>query len=486
MFYRKIMNRKLIAAACLPVLFYCCSPGNDSDAVKNKKDSDSIAIVKTLPAKITFSEHVAPVIFTNCSPCHRPDGVAPFQLLTYQDVKKKAKTIRYVVSNRIMPPWPADPSYTHFIGEKVLPKESIALLCRWIDLGCPQGDSLKMPARPGFPKGSMLGKPDLVVKMQKTVRIKGNNRDMFLLMKLPYEIGKDTFLRAIEFVPNNKKTVHHVNGFLLQYDEQKPHDLFGGDFYADAEQTDFKTAYQQMHLAYADGTYPMLTPSAVNYLPGVLPYFYPEGVGGLRVKSHGAVFLKDIHYGPSVKDGEDSSYFNFFFMPHPPKRPLKELQLGTWGSAPIVPPLVIPPDSVKKFTTRQKINEDISIVTINPHMHLLGKTFTGFAIKPNGDTIPLIHIPQWDFRWQYFYTFPKMVKIPAGSTIVAIGVFDNTVNNPRNPNHPPKTVSEREGSMRTTDEMFQFIINYLPYKTGDENISLEPGAKKQMFNPSGE
>jgi len=106
-------------------------------------------------------------------------------------------------------------------------------------------------------------------------------------------------------------------------------------------------------------------------------------------------------------------------------------------------------------------------------MHLLGKSFWAFAIKTDGDTIPLIKIPKWDFRWQYFYTFEKMLKIPAGSTIVVIGVYDNTKNNPLNPYSPPRVVGEKDGSMRTTDEMFQFIINYLPYQTGDENISLE-------------
>ena len=96
-----------------------------------------------------------------------------------------------------------------------------------------------------------------------------------------------------------------------------------------------------------------------------------------------------------------------------------------------------------------------------------------FAIQSNGDSIPLIKINQWDFRWQYFYTFKKMQKIPAGSTIFVYGTYDNTKNNPLNPFNPPRVVAEREGSMRTTDEMFQFIITYLPYQNGDENVSLE-------------
>jgi hypothetical protein len=116
---------------------------------------------------------------------------------------------------------------------------------------------------------------------------------------------------------------------------------------------------------------------------------------------------------------------------------------------------------------------DMSILTINPHMHLLGKKFWAYALTPQGDTIPLIRIPKWDFRWQYFYTFKKIVKVPKGSIIRAVGVYDNTARNSKNPFNPPQTVQERNGSMRTTDEMFQFIITYLRYQAGDENIPLE-------------
>jgi hypothetical protein len=126
-----------------------------------------------------------------------------------------------------------------------------------------------------------------------------------------------------------------------------------------------------------------------------------------------------------------------------------------------------------RFITKATIRQDISLVTINPHMHLLGKSFLAYAVKPDGDTIPLIRIPRWDFRWQYFYTFPKMLRIPSGSMIVAEGVFDNTTSNPNNPFNPPQEITGLKGSMRTTDEMFQLIMTFLPYELGDENIQLD-------------
>jgi hypothetical protein len=205
----------------------------------------------------------------------------------------------------------------------------------------------------------------------------------------------------------------------------------------------------------------------------VLPTLYPEGIGGFTMKRKGAIFLKDMHYGPQQYDRYDSSYFNIFFSQKPPERRTLEFQLGTFGVSVIDPPLVIPPDTVMTFVTRFTVPMDISVLTINPHMHLLGKSFWGFALTPGGDTIRLIRIKQWNFQWQYFYTFRRPVKIPKGSTIYAYGVYDNTTSNPLNPFNPPRTVSEKQWSMRTTDEMFQFIITFLPYKKGDENISLE-------------
>jgi len=461
---KKYNYKTILLFVCLGLyvfLFFSC--GNNSTETKSE-------------SSITFSGHIASIIHTNCTPCHRPGSAGPFSLINYRDVVRKAKTIRYVTGIGLMPPWPADRNYSYFAGEKGLSAEQISMIAEWVGNGCPIGDSTKIPSPPDYPSGSQIGTPDLVIKMKDPYKITANNKDQFLLMKFPYDLERDTFIRAIEFVAGNKKVVHHVNGFLIQYDANKKKNVFEGAHFVDTDEMDYPKAYEKMKLANDDGTYPMLTSSAVNYLPGVLPILYPPGIGGIRVKKKGAIFLKDIHYGPSSKESMDSSYFNIFFAKEAPKRPLLELQLGTLGVSEIIPPLVIPPNVVKTFRTQVVIAKDISLVTINPHMHLLGQSFWAFAVKPNGDTIPLIRIPKWDFRWQYFYTFKKMVKIPKGSSIQVIGIYDNTKSNPHNPFNPPQTVGERAGSMRTTDEMFQFIINYLPYRDGDENISLENGS----------
>jgi hypothetical protein len=425
--------------------------------------------------QVTFWENIAPVIYKNCTSCHRDGEGGGFPLVSYNDVRKKAGTIAIVTQSRAMPPWPADPAYRHFADEKVLSDEEIKMISTWVENGCPIGDSLNIPSPPVFnDKTSQLGKPDLSVGFPSKYFIKGNNKDNFLVIKLPYELPQDTFIRTIEFVAGNKKLLHHMNGNLVVFNPDKKKNVNTGEWYINAEDSfDSHDMHARIGLLHDDNSYPMLIPSAVNYLPGVYSDKYPDGIGGWHLTRKGVIYINTMHYGPSPVDDADSSYFNFFFTSTPPKRPMRELILGTIGVAPVVPELVIEPNTVKTFYTETVINKDISITTIVPHMHLIGKKFTAYAVTPQSDTIPLIRINNWDFRWQYFYKCKTLLKIPAGSKIRAEGVYDNTEQNPNNPFYPPQLIRDRKGSMRTTDEMFQLIFNYLEYKDGDENISLE-------------
>lgn len=446
----------------------------DKQSNNQTNNNQNYQALKQIPKTVTFSEHIAPLIHHHCMPCHRPESGGPFNLITYKDVRKRAKMIRSATYSRYMPPWPADPNYQQYVGEKILSDTEIELINTWVKQGSQQGDPELMPPPPEYPKGSLIGKPDRVVKMEKAFQIKGNNRDNFLIAKLPFELEQDTFIKAIEFVPDNKKLVHHVNGHVIKYAKGAKQNIYGGKRVVDIEQHKDSEAFQILDLLNDDGSYPVLKPLVANYLPGVVATMYPEGIGTFRMTKKGAILIHDLHYGPSPIDAIDQSHFNIFFAAEAPKRKVQETQLGTHGVSPIVPPLVIPPDTVMLFTTQFLINQDISLLTVNPHMHLLGKSFKAYAYTLQQDTIPLVYLPQWDFRWQYFYTFKNMLKIPAGATIKVEAVYDNTIHNPLNPFNPPQTVSERNGSMRTTDEMLQFIINYTLFEEGDEEISLDP------------
>lgn len=434
---------------------------------------------EAIPAKVTFTEHVAPILFSNCTICHRPNGAAHFDLVTYADAKRYASGIAFATKERMMPPWPADPNYTEFVGQKILSERDIEVLQKWLKDGLEEGPADKLPALPSFPEGSLVGVPDVRIPVQPML-LEAYSADKFLIVKVPFELPKDTFAQLVEFVPGRNNVVHHVNGDMVKYDYHKKANVHEGarvvDMVLDSTITQ---AYEKLGLPNDDGTYPTLQKSVVNYLPGTYGQIYPEGVGGYRLSRKGAFLLNDLHYGFTGSDAVwDSSYINIFYAKSPPDRPVQEFQMGTLGVSPVEPDLVLQPNTVKKVWSKLTIPDDISILTINPHMHLLGKTFKAYAIAPGGDTIRLISIPKWDFNWQYFYTFKKMVKIPKGSTIYAEGLYDNTRKNMNNPFSPPRLVRDNNGSMRATDEMFQFIITYVMYKPGDENISLETSPRK--------
>ncbi len=427
-----------------------------------------------LPDNVTYTEHIAPLMYKNCTGCHREGGGAHFNLVTYADAKKYGAASAFVMRERMMPPWPADPHYTEFVGQKVMSERDIRLVEKWVQDGMKEGPADKMPKLPDYPKGSLIGTPDLRIPVQPYL-LPANSIDKFLLVKIPFELPADTYASVVEFMPGNGGVVHHVNGDMVKYDFDKKKTVYVGENIADMiEDSTIKIAFEKLGLPNDDGTYPTLQKSVVNYLPGTYGQRYPEGLGGYKLPRKGAFLLNDLHYG-FTKDKAvwDSSYINIFFSKLPPNRPVQEFQLGTIGVSPVLPDLILQPNTVKNVYSKYTIPEDISVLTINPHMHLIGKSFKAYALKPDGDTIRLISIPKWDFNWQYFYTFKKLVKIPKGSTIVAEGVYDNTKNNMNNPFSPPRLVKDQNGSMRATDEMFQFIITYVPYKEGDENISLE-------------
>ena len=420
----------------------------------------------------TFVE-IAPIIYKNCTSCHRAGESGPFELMTYEDAFKNKNKIKFVTQTKYMPPWPADPSYSHFIGERTLTPEEIELIKTWVDSGAPKGDEAKIPASPIFYTGSFFKKPDAVIKMKEAVPIKGNGADHFYIVKISAQMPKDTFVSYFEFVPSQRKLAHHVNGHLINYEAGNKKNIDLGKTYALDNYKDYTPLYKEMNVLNDDGTFPVLTPNTVYYLPGFTPPVYPNGIGGYKMNKTAAILLSNIHYGPSSKDVMDSSYINIFYGAKP-KRPVFETQMGTFGISKIEPELILQPNQIQTFHTQASLNGDATILSINPHMHLLGKSFWAFALTPSGDTIPLIKINKWDFRWQYYYTFKNPVIIKKGTVIHVYGTFDNTAQNPNNPNHPPKLVWQGEGvrSMQTTEEMFQFIFTYMPYKTGDEKMDL--------------
>ena len=433
----------------------------------------SVLLFSCQEAPVDFSTHVAPIIEQHCTPCHNKNGAAPFVLEDYWQVKQKAKMIAYVTQHRIMPPWPADPSYSHFIGERLLSEADIQTLKSWYEQGCPKGDDSHLKLKYNAISSMSLGKPDMVIDVTP-VNILNNNKDQFLVIKIPYEMSRPKFVRAVEFLPGKIQYTHHVNGHYLSMDDQT--NPFAGNRMLSVEDPDYEQAFLGLQLTNSNGTMPQRVHSAFNFLPGAYGVAYPSGIGGFWMSAKGAFVANDMHIGPSTKACTDSSKLLIYFSDKPNQRPTSEWMMGTNGISAIQPPLQIAPNTISKHFSRTRIYSDVSVLTVNPHMHLIGKSFKAYAILPNGDTTHLISIPRWQFRWQYFYTFTHPLRLPRGTEVVVEAVFDNTLKNPNNPFNPPRLIGERMdrggASMRTTDEMLQFIITYMPYQKGDETIDL--------------
>ncbi|RSK36010.1 T9SS type A sorting domain-containing protein [Hymenobacter metallilatus] len=411
------------------------------------------------PQALNYSEHIAPIVYAHCTPCHRAGEVAPFPLTSYQEVASHGQTIKFVTGIRYMPPWKADPQYTHFLDENTLTTAQIQQIRDWVDGGMPQGNPALEPALPTFPSGSQLGTPDLVVPMAQRFTHQGNMQDMYRVFVLPTRLAQTREVAAVEFRAGNKRITHHA---ILgqdttqrgqQWDAADPgygYTRFGGFGFSPTED------------------------NWAGWVPGARARFYPAGLGKKLYKN--SSILVQVHYGPTALTQTDSSVVNVFFSRQPVQRtvqtfPLTPLQL-------VNGPFVLPANTVKMFRAELAVPIDVSLVSVLPHAHLLGKSWKIWALKPNGDTIRLLKINSWDFNWQGAYRFPSLLKIPAGSRLVAEGTYDNTSSNPRNPFFPPQTITWGEA---TTAEMFVVYFDIVPYRPGDESIVLSAQSERELL-----
>lgn len=410
-------------------------------------------------AQPTFAEDIAPIIYENCTSCHRPGEIGPMPFTNYSQVKAYANMIKYVTEIRYMPPWSPDPEYSHFLDERVLTEAQIELIGDWVDAGSPRGDANAEPDAPTFPEGSVLGTPDTSIAMSQAFPHQGNNQDQYQVFVLPTNYATDKDIAAIEFRPGNRKVAHHAlfaldtSGYAQFLDQQDPrygYESFGG-FGLEAADLNFG-----------------------GWVPGVTPRFFPPGIG--KKLYAGSDILLQMHYGPSAVAETDSSFINLFFSPEPVNR---YLQTATVSPGELTNgPFIIPANSKPRFHAEIFSPFDVSLVSITPHMHLLGKSWEIFAVSLGGDTLPIIRIEDWDFNWQGIFSFPSLKKVPAGSTVHFYAEYDNTADNPFNPNDPPQFVTWGEG---TQDEMFITFVNFVAYQQGDEDITLSNEWEEELL-----
>lgn len=403
---------------------------------------------------VTYSEHIAPIIYNHCTSCHRPGEIAPFSLTSYSEVLSWGGMIKYVTDIKFMPPWKADPTYQRYQKENFLSDNQIQLIKDWVDSGMPQGDPNLEPPLPQFPTGSQIGVPDLVLSFAQSHTIQDNNQDEYRYFILPTGLTVDKDLIALEVRPGNMSKVHHALCWA---------DTTGQGAAADAATPEY--GYENV-----SGSVGLngLNSQLPGYVPGQKPTLLTNGIAQ-RLPA-GSDLKIQIHYAPSTVIETDSTTVNLFFAQQPAMRYLKSKVMVPFLGTLTNGPFVIQPNTVKRFHGTWTVPEKVSLMAINPHMHMLGKDWEVFAVTPVNDTIPLIKINEWDFNWQGTFYFKQLIVLPINSVIHAYASYDNTTNNINNPNNPPQQVGWGEN---TSDEMYYLPILYLSYQQGDENVTFE-------------
>jgi len=398
-----------------------------------------------------WAQNVAPIFYGKCTGCHHSGGIAPFPLITYTDAQPWASLIQADVQSGKMPPWPPDTTYKRYVHERVLSPQEINTIVTWVNNGTPAGNLSLAPPPPVYNSGSFLGTPDLQLTIPLYTSIASTN-DKYQCFSLPTNFPQDRFIKAIEVIPGNKQIVHHV--------------------------VVFADSLNSVSVPTVDTSCDLSSSKLLSvYVPGATPCLFPNGGNvkmGMRL-SVGAPIKLQIHYPKGTIGMQDSTSVNFFFYPVNTtgiREIYSDFLLADWS-------LSIPPDSMKtyvaKYPATGTTQVDYSLLSVFPHMHLIGKEIESYAIGPLNDTTKFVKINNWDFHWQDFYNFKNIIKLPAGSTLHSRGVYDNTASNPNNPNTPPQWVYAGE---QTTDEMFLVAFQFLPYQPGDENISLD-----SLLNP---
>lgn len=375
----------------------------------------------TAATSSTWTRDIAPVVYRECASCHRPGGVAPFSLLTYADASKRAALIAKVTASRYMPPWL--PSAPHFQNERRLSAAEIASIGRWAAAGAPEGNPADAPPPPKFLDGWQLGKPDLESEMLQEFQIPAEGPDLYQCFAVPSGSARDRWVRALDIRPGNPKSVHHV--LLFQ------------DTTGTARKRDTGSGYPCF------GTPGFLPARGLGgWTPGAIPYQAPKGIPTLLHAR--ADLVLQVHYHPTGKPETDRTQVGLYFTDEPPKRRSMDIPLGSNR-------IDIPAGEREyRVTDHFTTPVDVDILAITPHAHYICKEINGFVILPNGSKRTLIYIPSWNFDWQQQYTFATPLRLPAGTRIELLYVYDNSAANTRNPFHPPRRIVWGPAS---TDEM---------------------------------
>lgn len=400
----------------------------------------------------TWSDDVAPIFYNKCAKCHHSGGIAPFSLVTYQQAGSMASFIYDAVNLDEMPPWPPNNNYQTYTHDRSLSSTEKSTVLNWLLNGYPEGNAANTPPPPVFNTSSVLGNGDLEIQIPTYMSKATAASDDYVCFALPSNLPTDRMIKAVEIVPGNREILHHC---LIYIDPTSScvTDTVGGDCGGPS------STNAALVMGYTPGSSPLTLPASSPLKLGI-PFPANSQV----------VFT--MHY-PEGSYGEyDSTKVIFHF--YPPAEPnVREVStapvLQNWN-------FYLPANQTTQVSAQYPaagaggLPTNFSLLSVFPHMHLLGQSMKVYGTDGGPDTLKLIDLPHWDFEWQDFYFFRYIQKAETGMTIYADGVYDNTSGNIHNPNNPPVGVFP---GLNTTDEMFLVYSHYMLYQPGDENYNMD-------------
>ncbi len=384
---------------------------------------------------VTFSKEVAPILYKNCAQCHRPGEMAPMSLMTYQEVRPWARSIRERVIEGSMPPWSADPKYGHWANDPRLSSEEKETISNWVTAGAPKGDDKDLPPMPKFTDGWTIGKPDVVLEMPEEYSVPADGTVPYLYFAMPTNFAEDKWIQAMEIRPGNRSVVHHVIAYAQ--DANIKDTTPGGEG---------ELRRGRVHLG-------GITPNKTGVV---------FSADSARLIKKGSNIVFQMHYTTNGQAAKDRTKIGFVFAKGPAK---KELMTGNAINARFAIPANDPNYEVKASKT---FEQDVLITSFMPHMHVRGKAFTYTAIYPDGRSEILLNVPKYDFNWQHTYIPKQPIALPKGARIDCVAYFDNSEKNKYNPD-PSKVI--RWGD-QTWEEM---MIGWFTYTNAGEQLKASAG-----------
>ncbi len=420
---------------------------------------------QTAELAVTWSLQIAPIVYHNCTTCHHPGGGGPFSLLSYRDAWRRGPQMVQVTQSRFMPPWLPAPGYGEFADTRRLSDREIELIRKWVAAGMPEGDRTQAPPPPRFDTTWQMGKPDLILTVERPYMLYASGTDVFRNFILPYPLAQSHYIRAMEILPSVPSIVHHCNLLIdrtASFRRLHPNHWKDGIPGMELEVDAGNTFDPDSHFLFWKPDTPVVV----------------ERKGMPWRLDPGNDLILNMHLKPSGKPEIISAQVGLYFTSQPATLHPMLLQLEDDRD------LDIPAgDSHFVVQDELKLPIDVDVLGVYPHAHYLGKELEGWATLPNASKKWLIRIPNWDIDRQSIYEYREPVFLPRGSVVHMRYVYDNSEDNVHNPNDPPIRV--RAGN-RSVDEMAHLWIQVLPVnvpKNGpDPRLLLEQAWMEHRLN----